>query len=434
MKILLIILAVTSTYFSMSFHKLFQNNTFAQNGDILSEIQSYAKDNNTLSGVEDMLRQKAPTLSNEVVHKVITALTCANQYHVDHNDILTVIDYSLPSNEKRLWVFDLKTKQVLFNTYVSHGINSGAKYTNNFSNKNNSKASSMGIYTTNAIYFGRDGLSLRLDGLERGFNDNANARYVVMHGGWYVNEPFIKKYGRAGRSWGCPALPLNLSKDIIQTIKDKSFFVVYYPSEDWFAKSRFLNCGHFSPINNIQNAILPSNTVPENERGPILFADLNKNSQHEENEPVLTVPADKYQQFFHKTPPLERMLRRQINNEEYIVLSEAELSQLVANEHKRKNAKETKAFYPVYSALTQDEAVNPVLSWKNDLNQNNEESLFDALYFVIPVIKSDRGYYKTEMHILPYGKVKDIQAQEVRLSGKNLSLKTTNQFIRWLGL
>ena len=108
-----------------------------------------------------------------------------------------------------------KEKKLLFHTYVSHGITSGTLLTNYFSNKYNSKASSIGVYKTEKAYYGREGLSLRLDGLDRSFNDNASNRSVVMHGGWYVDEHFIKKYGRPGRSWGCPALPLNFINPLL---------------------------------------------------------------------------------------------------------------------------------------------------------------------------------------------------------------------------
>lgn len=148
-----------------------------------------------INDLDFMLHNEAPHLNQQVINKVLMTLKCANDYNVDHNHILTIIDYSMPSNEKRLWVFDLKDRKLLFHTYVSHGIKSGALVSNYFSNQYNSKASSIGVYQTLQSYYGRDGLSLRLDGLDRSFNDNASNRSVVMHSGWYVEESFIKNTG-----------------------------------------------------------------------------------------------------------------------------------------------------------------------------------------------------------------------------------------------
>jgi hypothetical protein len=146
----------------------------------------------------------SPDLHPDVIEKIRLTLDCAPNTSVQEHPMLTVIDYSLPSSHKRLWVFDLNRKQLLFHTYVAHGLRSGDKFTTFFSNAHNSRASSMGIYRTLKNYLGREGSSLRLKGLEPGFNDNAEGRAIVMHGAFYAEEDFIKKYGRAGRSWGCP--------------------------------------------------------------------------------------------------------------------------------------------------------------------------------------------------------------------------------------
>lgn len=145
-------------------------------------------------------------------------------------DILTIIDFSMSSNIKRLWVINVLTGDILFNSLVSHGRNTGQEYASNFSNANESFKSSLGFYATGEIYNGKHGMSLRLDGLEKGINDNARARGVVMHAADYVSESFIKNNNRLGRSQGCPAVPVALSKDIITAIKDKSCFFIYHPS------------------------------------------------------------------------------------------------------------------------------------------------------------------------------------------------------------
>ena len=145
-------------------------------------------------------------------------------------DILTLIDFSLSSNTKRLWVIDLVTGDVLFHSLVAHGRNTGEEFASNFSNSAESFKSSLGFYSTGEIYSGKHGMSLRLDGLEKGVNDNARARGVVMHAADYVSNSFIKNHNRLGRSQGCPAVPAELSKEIINTIKNKSCFFIYHPS------------------------------------------------------------------------------------------------------------------------------------------------------------------------------------------------------------
>ncbi len=154
-------------------------------------------------------------------------------YHIRNKgyvekEIITIIDFSVSSNIKRLWVIDIEKGQILFNSLVAHGRNSGDEFANNFSNKAESYQSSLGFYATGEVYQGKHGFSLKLDGLEKGLNDKARDRAVVMHGADYVAESFIKKHNRLGRSLGCPAIPNLLTKDIINTIKDKSCLFIYH--------------------------------------------------------------------------------------------------------------------------------------------------------------------------------------------------------------
>ena len=389
--------------------------------EILSDVSGEQGDPEAtlppFNGIKEMLQTQAFTLNRAVINKLLRSLQCSAKSNLDQNTILTVIDYSLPSSEKRLWVFDLKQKKLLFHTYVAHGLKSGAAVTNYFSNKKDSKASSIGVYKTEKAYHGREGLTLRLDGLDRGFNDNAMNRYIVMHGGWYVEETFIKKYGRAGRSWGCPALPLELAAPIINTIKDNSLFVIYYPNDNWFLKSKYLNCHHATTGQFAFQQKEEINQQPqESEREAIIFADLNGNNRHEENEPILVVTADNYVKLFHTQVPIERMLRRQINHVEYIALSKSEFNQLVTMNNKI-------------------------------FNDENKNSL-DAVYFVIPEVKMDRGYYLTQMKIINLGKVKEVKLNSNAIQKTQaipsctiyfetksaINLRSTNHFIRWLGL
>lgn len=157
------------------------------------------------------------------------------------NKILSIVDFSLPSTEKRLWVLNMDTQKVLFNTYVSHGKNTGGNMATKFSNIPNSLQSSLGFFVTGETYIGGNGLSLFIDGMEKGINDNARERYVVIHGADYATPEFISRAGRLGRSYGCPALPRGLSKEIIETIKNKSCFFIYFPNQDYLQNSTFLD-------------------------------------------------------------------------------------------------------------------------------------------------------------------------------------------------
>ncbi len=145
-------------------------------------------------------------------------------------DILTLIDFSKSSNTKRLWVIDLSTNTILFQSLVAHGRNSGEEFANVFSNAAESYKSSLGLYVTGEIYNGKHGASLKLDGMEKGVNNAARARGVVMHAADYVSESFIRNNHRLGRSQGCPALPAELNNEIINVIKDKSCLYIYHPS------------------------------------------------------------------------------------------------------------------------------------------------------------------------------------------------------------
>lgn len=145
-------------------------------------------------------------------------------------DILTIIDFSLSSNVKRLWVIDLATNTVVTNSLVAHGRNTGEEFATSFSNQESSYKSSLGFYATAEVYNGKHGKSLKLDGLEKGINDHARQRGIVIHAANYVSESFINANKRLGRSQGCPALPEDLSAEIIQIIKNKSLLFIYHPS------------------------------------------------------------------------------------------------------------------------------------------------------------------------------------------------------------
>ncbi|MBS7233155.1 murein L,D-transpeptidase catalytic domain family protein [Flavobacterium psychroterrae] len=160
---------------------------------------------------------------------------------VIQKDILTVIDFSLSSNIKRLWVIDLSTNTILLNSLVAHGRNTGEEFASDFSNSNSSFKSSLGFYATGEVYQGKHGASLRLDGLERGVNDHARERAVVLHGADYVSESFIRDHKRLGRSQGCPAVPVELTSEIIELIKNKSCLYIYHPSRSFVMEAKLMS-------------------------------------------------------------------------------------------------------------------------------------------------------------------------------------------------
>ena len=157
------------------------------------------------------------------------------------NDVLTIVDFSLPSTEERLWVIDMSCQRIVLKSLVAHGKNSGLAYATDFSNENESFKSSLGFYLTGEVYNGKHGVSLRLDGLEYGINHKARERAVVLHGANYVNEKFALKQGYIGRSLGCPAVPIAVHLQLIQLIKNKSCLFIYHPSRNYVVKSKLVS-------------------------------------------------------------------------------------------------------------------------------------------------------------------------------------------------
>ncbi|MEO8401996.1 MAG: murein L,D-transpeptidase catalytic domain family protein [Gammaproteobacteria bacterium] len=187
------------------------------------------------------INSQADNINPKVLRLSLTAYLRARQKGMDRKQLLTIIDYSKPSTERRLWVVDLRSAEVLFNTWVTHGKNSGKVNATSFSNQPGSLKSSLGVFlTTKETYVGGNGYSLRMQGLERGINDNAYRRDIVFHGAWYAAGQTVKKYGLLGRSWGCPAVSEDTAKPLIDTIKDNTLVVAYYPDRHWLQSSTFL--------------------------------------------------------------------------------------------------------------------------------------------------------------------------------------------------
>lgn len=160
---------------------------------------------------------------------------------LENDQVISIVDFSKPSSQKRLFIIDLKNYKVLFNTYVAHGMQSGKQFADRFSNVPESNKSSLGFYETLGTYMGGNGYSLRLQGIERGINDNANRRDIVMHGADYVNEKLINSLGYIGRSFGCPAVSQRLHKPIIDRIKNGTCLFIFSPDRNYLNRSEILN-------------------------------------------------------------------------------------------------------------------------------------------------------------------------------------------------
>ena len=191
--------------------------------------------------VTSLVRQ-APGLRSEVLRLALEASDrAADRGLVKRRDLITVIDYSLPSSQPRLFVFDLAAGKLLFRELVAHGKNSGGDRTEHFSNSPGSLATSLGLFVTADTYIGGNGYSLRLKGLEEGVNDMAWDRAIVMHGAQYVSRAAIKALGRLGRSWGCPAVRTSIARKLIDTVRGGSPVFAYYPERRWLASSEFVS-------------------------------------------------------------------------------------------------------------------------------------------------------------------------------------------------
>jgi len=186
----------------------------------------------------------APAANPQVISLATRAADCARrQGLLEGFRHLAVIDYSLPSTKPRMWVFDVAQGRLLFQELVAHGRNTGERLAERFSNIEGSKMSSLGLFQTAETYYGSNGYSLRLRGLDAGFNDKALERAIVMHGAPYVSEAIAERVGRIGRSWGCPAVRQEVARTVIDTLKGGALIFAYYPDSKWLKESPMLRCG-----------------------------------------------------------------------------------------------------------------------------------------------------------------------------------------------
>lgn len=190
--------------------------------------------------VYDSLHLKQAGLSKKVFTMALKGMAKLVKTHHIRNNLLTIVDYSQPSNHKRLYVIDLNNYRLLYNTWVAHGMKTGKIIARYFSNKPSSFKSSLGFYVTGNAYNGSNGYSLKLVGMEKGINDYAMRRSIVIHRADYVSEGFIYSQGYIGRSWGCPAVSPDISEQLINHLKEGSCLFIYHPSPAYTSRSRML--------------------------------------------------------------------------------------------------------------------------------------------------------------------------------------------------
>jgi hypothetical protein len=188
---------------------------------------------------------KACALSNALDYQVFR-LAVIGYAHLkaeqllSDKEIIVIIDYTKSANDRRFFVIDLSSQKILNQTLVAHGKHTGNKYAQHFSNEPRTQKSSLGFFITGETYYGTHGYSLKLDGVDSLYNDNARARQIVVHGAHYVSDAWAKKYGRIGRSWGCPALPEDVAQEVIDRIKGGCCMFAYYNDKDYLESSKYL--------------------------------------------------------------------------------------------------------------------------------------------------------------------------------------------------
>lgn len=205
---------------------------------LITRIPTPSQEREILNHVKKI---NAKDLNPKVLKLAISAYYKAKQAGHGKKDILTVVDYSMASTEKRMWVIDMNTHRVLYHTLVSHGVASGENYASRFSNNHGTHMSSLGLMITGDMYSGKYGSSLMLHGIDGKFNSNALSRSIVMHQAHYVDESIVRRVGRLGRSFGCLALSKRVAADVMHTVKGGSYIFCYYPDKTWLRESKFID-------------------------------------------------------------------------------------------------------------------------------------------------------------------------------------------------
>lgn len=222
------------------------NDTKTESPTTAKVVNAFAHDHameveNMSSADYDKLKLNKKGLSKNVMNTAVKGyLTLKENSQLKNTDLLTIVDFSQSSRKKRFYLLDMEKGELVENTFVAHAKNSGIDMAREFSNVIGSEKTSLGFYVTKGTYTGKHGLSLRLSGLEKGFNDNAEARAIVVHGAEYVNAGRVQS-SYMGRSQGCPALPRENNLQVINLIKDGAAFFVYYPAKNYLQNSKLLN-------------------------------------------------------------------------------------------------------------------------------------------------------------------------------------------------
>lgn len=209
---------------------------------ILFLVAGFAVSHAAEPSLQDALSRLAPNANPKVIGLALAATECAAAQGQPPSDRLAVIDYSKPSTEPRLWVFDLAKRKLLYHELVAHGRNTGENLATAFSNRPESLQSSLGLFRTLGTYDGHNGYSLRMEGLEPGTNDHALERALVIHGASYVNPALARQQGRIGRSYGCPAVRTAIARPLIDALKGGQYVFSYYPDSRWLSASPYLKC------------------------------------------------------------------------------------------------------------------------------------------------------------------------------------------------
>lgn len=195
---------------------------------------------------QDDLKQElalaAPELAPQALQHALAAMQCAVNHGAAPASRLAVIDYSLPSTERRLWIFDLQEKRLLLRDFVAHGRASGENMAERFSNRLGSNQTSLGLFRTSESYRGKHGYSLRMDGLDPGVNDLARARAIVIHGADYVSPLLVQSQGRIGRSLGCPAVRQEVARLVVDQLKGGQYLFAWHSDPRWTRNSAYLTC------------------------------------------------------------------------------------------------------------------------------------------------------------------------------------------------
>lgn len=202
----------------------------------------WASSSHDTSALVSGLAKAAPQLNRAALEHAVAAMQCAVNHGADPAERLAVIDFSQPSTERRLWIFDLKQKRLLLRDFVAHGRQSGENLATRFSNRDGSHQSSLGLFRTAESYQGKHGYSLRMDGLEPGINDRARERAIVIHSAAYVDPQLVRSQGRIGRSLGCPAVRPEVGRMVVDQLKGGQYMFSWYPDERWLRSSAYLNC------------------------------------------------------------------------------------------------------------------------------------------------------------------------------------------------